>query len=103
MMPLMAYDLLESIGLLARASCNFADRCIARLEANEDRLHDLMERSLALCTALTPEIGYERAAALAKEAAATGKTIREIAREESGIRPERLARLLDPQNMVGVE
>jgi fumarate hydratase, class II len=103
MMPLMAYDLLESINLLARASRNFADRCIAGLEANEDRLHDLMERSLALCTALTPEIGYERAAALAKKAAATGKTIREIAGKESGIRPERLAQLLDPENMVGLE
>ena len=100
MMPLMAYDLLESIELLAAASNNFATRCIAGLEADEQRLKDLMERSLALCTALTPELGYERAAALAKKAAATGKTIREIAEKESGLPPERLAALLDPKQMV---
>ena len=71
MMPVMAYDLLESIELLAAGSRNFAAKCIAGLEANEDRLHELMEQSLALCTALTPEIGYDRAAELAKKASAT--------------------------------
>ena len=101
MMPLMAYDLLESIELLAAGSRNFAAKCIAGLEANEERLSELMERSLALCTALTPEIGYDRAAELAKKASATGKTIREVAQQESGIPPGRLAELLDPWNMIG--
>ncbi len=101
MMPLMVYDLLESMELLAAASRNFAARCIAGLEANEERLHDLMEQSLALCTALTPEIGYDRAAELAKKASSAGKTIREVAREESGIAEDRLAELLDPMNMIG--
>jgi fumarate hydratase class II len=64
-------------------------------------LQDSIERSLALCTALTPEIGYDRAAALAKEAYSSGKTIREVAREHSGIPEARLAELLDPWNMVG--
>ncbi len=101
MMPVMAYDLLESIELLASATRNFAEKCIAGLEANEARLAELMERSLALCTALTPEIGYERAAALAKKAASSGQTIREVAQKESGLSPERLAALLDPKTMVG--
>jgi fumarate hydratase class II len=100
MMPLMAYDLLESIELLASASNNFAGKCIAGLEANTARLNDLMEQSLALVTALTPEIGYDRAAAIAKHAADAGKTIREIAQRESGLPSERLAALLDPKTMV---
>jgi fumarate hydratase class II len=101
MMPVIAYNLLESIELLASASRNFAQRCIAGLEANETRLHDTIERSLALATALTPEIGYERAAALAKTAYSSGRTIREVAAEQSGIQPEKLAELLDPMNMIG--
>jgi len=101
MMPVMAYDLLHSIALLGNAARNFADRCVSGIQANEPRLNELLERSLALCTALTPEIGYERAAALAKKAAESGRTIREVAAEESGIAPERLAQLLDPWSMAG--
>jgi fumarate hydratase class II len=100
MMPLMAFDLLDSIDLLSATANNFAVKCIAGLEANTPRLNDLMEQSLALVTALTPEIGYDRAAAIAKHAAASGKTIREIAQKESGLPPERLAALLDPKTMV---
>jgi fumarate hydratase class II len=101
MMPIMAYDLLESIELLASASRNFADRCILGLQANETRLRSSLESSLALATALTPEIGYERAAALAKAAYDSGRTIRELAQEQSGIGKEKLAELLDPKKMVG--
>jgi fumarate hydratase, class II len=101
MMPVIAYDLLESIDLLAAASRNFADRCIAGIEANEARLHDTVEQSLALATALTPEIGYERAAELAKAAYESGRTIREVAEERSGIPKDKLAELLDPLKMVG--
>jgi len=100
MMPLIAYDLLESIELLAAGSPNFAAKCVVGLEANEERLSELMERSLALCTALTPEIGYDRAAELAKKASATGKTIREVAQADSGIAPARLDELLDPWKMI---
>ena len=102
MMPVIAYDLLESIELLAAASRNFAERCIAGLEANESRLKDTIEQSLALATALTPEIGYERAAALAKTAYGSGRTIREVAQEQSGIGQVKLAELLDPMKMVGL-
>jgi len=101
MMPLIAYDLLESIELLGAASKNLTERCIAGLEANETRLRDTIEQSLALATALTPEIGYERAAALAKIAYESGRTIREVAVEQSGIEQHRLAELLDPKKMVG--
>jgi len=101
MMPVIAYDVLESIELLAAASRNFADRCIKGLEANEPRLRDTIEQSLALATALTPEIGYERAAALAKIAYEAGRTIREVAEEQSGIEQHKLAELLDPMKMVG--
>ncbi|MBV8847525.1 MAG: class II fumarate hydratase [Bryobacterales bacterium] len=101
MMPLMAYNLLQSVELLASGSKNFAERCVAGIEANQDRLNDLLERSLALCTALTPEIGYERAASLAKKAASTGRTIREIAEADGSIPKDRLAQLLDPWTMVG--
>jgi fumarate hydratase class II len=101
MMPVIAYDLLESIELLAAVSRNFVDRCITGLEANEPRLRESLDRSLALATALTPEIGYERAAALAKAAYVSGRTIREVAEEQSGISKESLAELLDPKQMMG--
>jgi fumarate hydratase class II len=101
MMPVIAYDLLESMELLASSSRNFAERCIAGLEANEIRLRDTIEQSLALATALTPEIGYERAAALAKVAYESGRTIREVAQEQSGIEQQKLAALLDPMKMIG--
>jgi len=101
MMPVLAYDLLQSIDLLAAASRNFAQRCIAGIEANEARLHDTVEQSLALATALTPEIGYERAAELAKAAYESGRTIREVAEERSGIPKDKLTELLDPLKMVG--
>jgi fumarate hydratase, class II len=101
MMPVIAYDLLESIELLAAASQNFAGRCIAGLQANQVHLQETLEQSLALATALTPEIGYERAAALAHAAYESGRTIRAVAEEQSGIPSEKLAELLNPMKMVG--
>ena len=68
MMPVMAYDLLDSIALLAAATRNFADKLVDGLEADRDRAEGFVEQSLAMATALAPEIGYEKAAALAKEA-----------------------------------
>jgi fumarate hydratase class II len=101
MLPVMAYDLLESIGLLTAASRNFAERCLEGLEADRERAAGLVEQSLALATALAPEIGYDQAAALAKEAYRTGRTIREVAREQSGILEARLEELLDPARQTG--
>ena len=101
MMPVMAYDLLESIALLAAGSRNFAQRLVEGLEADRERAGALVEQSLAMGTALAPEIGYDKAAALVKEAHRTGKTVREVAREKSGIAEERLRELLDPARQAG--
>jgi fumarate hydratase class II len=101
MMPVMAYDLLESIELLAAASRNFRERLIDGLEADRERASAFVEQSLAMATSLAPEIGYDKAAALAKEAYATGKTIREVAREKSGIPERKLNELLDPAKQAG--
>jgi fumarate hydratase class II len=100
-MPVMAYDLLESIALLAAVSRNFDERCIRGLEADRERATGFVEQSLAMCTVLAPEIGYEKAAAIAKEAYRSGRTVREVARERSGIPEDRLNQLLDPKAQTG--
>jgi fumarate hydratase class II len=101
MMPVMAYDLLESIELLAAVTRNFDEKCIRGLEADRARAESFVEQSLAMCTALVPEIGYEKAAAIAKEAYASGRTVREIAREKTGLTEEQLRELLDPRRQAG--
>jgi fumarate hydratase class II len=94
MMPVIAYDLLDSIELLSSGIRNFTLRCVNGLEANREKTGALVEQSLAMATALTPEIGYDRAAAIAKEAYETGRTVREVAIEKSGLSAEKLAELL---------
>jgi fumarate hydratase class II len=78
MLPLIAYNLLQSIDLLASASRVFAEKCITGLKANRMTCAGYIEKSLALVTGLVPKIGYDRAAAVAKQAYETGKTIREV-------------------------
>ena len=101
MMPVMAYDLLQSITLLAAGSRNFDEKCVRGLKADEERATGFVEQSLAMCTVLAPVIGYEKAAAIAKKAHETGRTVREVARETSGIGEEKLSELLDPRTQVG--
>jgi fumarate hydratase class II len=98
MMPVTAVALLESITLLAASARNFADRTVTGLAAT-DRGPALVEQGLMLATALAPEIGYDAAAALAKEALKSGRTIRELATER-GIARDRLDVLLDPAKMT---
>ena len=100
MLPVMAYNLLQSIDLLASASTNFAARCIEGIGANEDRCRSLIEESLAMCTALAPEIGYEAAAKIAKDAFKSGKTVRAVAQEQQVLPDKRLKELLDPWRMT---
>ena len=100
MIPVMAHNLLESIRLLASSANNFADRCISGIVANVERCNDMIEKSLAMCTALAPEIGYDEAAAIAKESYKTGKTVREIALERKILPAERLNEILDPMRMT---
>ena len=79
--PLIARNLLESIGILASASMLFAERCVDGLEANEAANTAHAEATLATATALNPHIGYDRATEIVKEAAASGRVLREVARE----------------------
>jgi fumarate hydratase class II len=99
MVPVAAYDLLQSITLLATSAENLARQSIAGLAAT-DRGPQLVEQGLMLATALVPLIGYDAAAGIAKEALVTGRTIREIARERTTLTPEELDRLLDPAAMT---
>ncbi|MHB8673195.1 MAG: class II fumarate hydratase [Candidatus Limnocylindrales bacterium] len=98
MMPVAGSAILESIGLLGASARNFAARCVEGLRAT-DRGPQLVERGLMLATALAPLIGYDAAAALAKDALTTGRTIRELAAER-GIAADELDRLLDPARMT---
>ncbi len=100
MMPVMAYDLLQSIALLAAVSRNFDQRLVQGLAADAARASSYVEQSLAMCTVLAPVIGYEQAAAIAKEAHRTGRTVREVAREHSGLPEDRLNELLDPRSQT---
>jgi fumarate hydratase class II len=100
MMPVMASNLLESIQILGNAAANFAERCIVGIQANRERCAELIEQSQAMCTALAPEIGYDAAAQIAKESFATGKTVRQIARERQVLPEDRLNELLDPRRMT---
>ncbi len=101
MMPVMAYDLIETIELLASGSRNFAEKLVTGLEADRERARSFIERSLAMGTVLAPEIGYENAALLVKEAYKSNRTVREVALERSGLSPERLEALLDPETQTG--
>jgi fumarate hydratase, class II len=101
MMPVIAYDLLESVELLAAGSRNFAVRLVDGLEVDAARTTAFVEQSLAMATALAPVIGYDRAAAISKRAYAEGRTIREVAEEDSGLPEEELHRLLDATRQAG--
>ena len=100
-MPMIALNLLTAINLLANASGVFLEKCIAGIEPDRDRCEQLVERSLAMVTSLAPELGYDRAAELAKQAHAENKTIREVCSEAGVLSPERLDELLDPTGQTG--
>jgi fumarate hydratase class II len=101
MMPVMAYDLLQSEELLASATRNFSERLVEGLQADPERIHALVEGSLATGTALAPLIGYDKAAGIVKEAYRERRTVREVAGEKSGLTAERLAEALDPARQAG--
>lgn len=99
-MPVMVHHFLESVRILASAVRVFQDRCVAGIEADVKRAEELVEQSLAMCTTLAPVIGYDRAAAIAKKAFETGKTVRQVALDEKVLPEDRLAALLDPRAMT---
>ena len=100
MMPVIAYNLLQSIEILASASRLLAERCVEGIAANEARAEEMVERSLAMCTALAPKIGYDEAAAIAKEAFSSGRTVREVAEEREVLPADELREVLDPMEMT---
>ena len=99
MMPVAAHNILESISLLAASANNFADQCVEGIEATTVG-PDMVEKGLMLGTALAPAIGYDAAASIAKEAAARGSTIRELAKEKTELSDEELDTLLNPEGMT---
>ena len=100
MLPLVARNLLESIEILAGAVNMFRERLVEGLEADEKRCAETIEGSLAMCTSLAPVIGYDAAAAIAKEAYATGQTVRQVALAMKVLPEQELNRLLDPMSMT---
>ena len=99
MMPVTAYNLLQSITLLASVTQNFTEQCIKGIKATT-KGPEMVERGLAISTALAPIIGYDEAASISKEAYKTGKTVREVARERTNLSEEELDRILDPASMT---
>jgi len=98
-MPVAAFNLLQSVELLASGASNFARQCVTGLQAT-DKGPALVDSGLAIATALSPRLGYDAAAAIAKEAATSGETVYEVALRRSGIDAEELRRLLDPEKLV---
>ncbi len=99
--PVMAYNFLQSARLLADACISFADNCVVGIEANEERIRDLMERSLMLVTALAPKIGYDNATKVAKTAHKNGTTLREEAVGLGFVTEEEFDAIVRPENMIG--
>ncbi|MBI2608021.1 MAG: class II fumarate hydratase [Deltaproteobacteria bacterium] len=100
MMPLIICNLLNSIKLLTNGVTIFEEKCVRGIEANVKNCENTIEKSLALCTALVPLIGYDKAAELSKKAYKTGKTIREICLEEKVLSEKELQKALDPSSML---
>jgi len=100
MLPVMAHNLLESERLLANAACMFADKCIAGLQANVEKCAEQIEWSMSMVTSLTPKIGYNKAAEIAKQAMVEGKTVRQICLDMNVLPEDELNVLLDPSSML---
>ena len=99
--PVIAYNVLQSIRLIADAAISFTDKCVVGIAANEARIKSLMEQSLMLVTALAPEIGYDNATKIAKTAHKNGTTLREEAINLGLVSAEDYDRIVRPENMIG--
>jgi fumarate hydratase, class II len=100
MMPVMAHNLLQSIELLANAADTFRERCVEGLEANAERARELVEKNAIVVTALNPYIGYDAGARIAKQAVATGRSVRELVLEEGLMDENELDAALDIKKMT---
>ncbi|HKW66906.1 MAG TPA: aspartate ammonia-lyase [Terriglobales bacterium] len=100
MMPTMAYSVLQSITILTNMLRQFTERCVKGITANEKKNTFYAQSTVSLATALNPYIGYAKAAEIAKESVATGRSIIEIAREKKLLSEKEIAEILDPQRMT---
>jgi len=100
MMPIMALRLLEAITFSASVAKAFTEKCVVGIEANKGHAEEMIEKSLAMVTALAPVIGYDAAAKIAKESFTTGKTVREVARAHKVLPDDKLDKILDPWRMT---
>jgi fumarate hydratase class II len=100
MMPLMSYNLIESIDLLANASGVLASKCVDGIEANVERATELVERDIIIITALAPHVGYDKAADIAHVAMESNRGVREVALEMSGLSADELDKILDLKKMT---
>ena len=98
--PVIAHNFLQSASLLSNAAETFAEKFVAKLEANEDRCAEAVERSMALATALNPAIGYDKASEVAKAALKEGKTVREVAVGKGYLTEAEADEVLDPERMT---
>ena len=100
MEPIIAYSLFESISMLRNACFTLTDKCVIGITANEERCRELVNNSIGLITALVPFLGYELCASVAKQAAATGTSVREVLLEGKHITEKELDKLMKPENML---
>lgn len=100
MLPVAAYNLLQSIHILATASRMLADKAIAGFTVNEAKIASLVEMNPILVTALNPIIGYEKGATVAKIAAKEGRRVKDVAAEQTDLSTEQLAQILDPRKLT---
>ena len=100
MMPLIKHNVLQSITILGNAARLLAEKAVASFTVNRERIDELIERNPILVTALTPVIGYDKAAQIAKRAYAEGRRVKDVAAEMTDLGPEELDRLLDPRRMT---
>jgi len=100
MMPIMTLRLLEAISFSASVARAFTEKCVVGIEANKERCEEMVEKSLAMVTALAPVIGYDAAAKIAKESFATDKTVREVAKAHKLLPEDKLNKILDPWRMT---
>jgi fumarate hydratase class II len=98
--PVVAHNFLESADILANASVTFAEKFVAKLEANEAHCEQQVERSMALATALNPAIGYDRASEVAKTALKEDKTVKEVVVEKGYLDADEAEDVLDPERMT---
>jgi len=101
--PVIAFNMLQSIRLLADSARSFTDNCVTGISANRERIGDLLERSLMLVTALAPTIGYDAAADIAKAAHKKGTTLREEALASGKISAEDFDTIVRPQDMIAAK